>query len=57
VASGNWHDLVVEALGDHFQVFPYGKKVIDAHDRTFADARKFGIWTRRTRSPNLTTSP
>jgi len=46
VASGKWHDLAVEAEGDHFQVFFDGKKVIDAHDKTFADAGKFGVWTK-----------
>jgi 3-keto-disaccharide hydrolase len=46
VASGKWHDLAVEAQGDHFQVFFDGKKVIDAHDKTFTDAGKFGVWTK-----------
>ena len=46
VASGKWHDLAVEAEGDHFQVFYDGKKVIDAHDKTFPDAGKFGVWTK-----------
>lgn len=46
VASGIWHDLAVEMLGDHIQVFYDGKKVIDAHDSTFADAGKFGVWTK-----------
>ena len=46
VATGKWHELAVEAQGDHFQVFYDGKKVIDAHDKTFTDAGKFGIWTK-----------
>ena len=46
VASGKWHELAVEAQGDHFQVFYDGKKVIDAHDKTFTDAGKFGVWTK-----------
>ena len=46
VASGKWHELAVEAQGDHFQVFYDGQKVIDAHDRTFTDAGKFGVWTK-----------
>jgi len=46
VASGKWHDLAIEAQGDHFQVFFDGKKVIDAHDKTFTDAGKFGVWTK-----------
>ena len=46
VASGVWHELAVEARGDHFQVFLDGKKVIDAHDKTFTEAGKIGVWTK-----------
>jgi hypothetical protein len=46
VKSGVWHDLAVECVGDHFQVFFDGRRVIDAHDRTFPDAGKFGLWTK-----------
>lgn len=46
VASGVWHELTVEAQGDHFQVFFNGKKVIDAHDKTFTEAGKIGVWTK-----------
>jgi hypothetical protein len=46
VASGVWHDLTVEAQGDHFQVFFDGKKVIDAHDKTFTEAGTIGVWTK-----------
>jgi len=46
VTSGVWHDLAVEAKGDHFQVSFDGKKVMDAHDKTFPDAGKFGLWTK-----------
>src|SRR6059036_267777 len=46
VASGVWHELAVEAQGDRFQVFFNGKKVIDAHDKTFPDSGKFGLWTK-----------
>jgi hypothetical protein len=46
VASGKWHELVVEAEGDHFQIFFDGKKVIDAHDKTFVEPGKFGVWTK-----------
>jgi hypothetical protein len=46
VASGKWHELAVEAQGDHFQVFYDGNKVIDAHDKTFTEAGKFGVWTK-----------
>jgi hypothetical protein len=46
VTSGVWHELAVEAQGDRFQVFFDGKQVIDAHDNTFLDAGKFGVWTK-----------
>jgi hypothetical protein len=46
VASGVWHDLAVEAKGDHLQVFFDNKKIIDAHDKTFLDAGKVGLWTK-----------
>jgi len=36
----------VDAKGDHFQVFFDGKKIIDAQDATFADAGKYGLWTK-----------
>src|SRR5262249_34145067 len=46
VASGQWHELVVLAAGDAFQVLFGGTKVIDAHDQTFTDGGKFGLWTK-----------
>jgi hypothetical protein len=46
VASGAWHELAIEAQGDHLQVFYDGKKVIDAHDKTFGEPGKFGVWTK-----------
>lgn len=46
VKSGVWHELAVDAKGDHFQVFFDGKKIIDAQDATFADAGKYGLWTK-----------
>jgi hypothetical protein len=46
VTSGVWHDLAVEMVGDHIQVFFDGKKVIDDRDGTFKDAGKFGVWTK-----------
>ena len=46
VASGVWHDLAIEMIGDHIDVFYDGRKVIDAHDSTFAQAGKFGVWTK-----------
>ena len=46
VASGTWHELAVTAVGDHFEVSFDGKKIIDAHDKTFATAGKLGVWTK-----------
>jgi hypothetical protein len=46
VAGGVWHDLRVDAKGDHFTVTFDGKKVIDATDDTFGDAGKVGVWTK-----------
>lgn len=46
VKSGMWHELAVDAQDDHFQVSFDGTKVIDAHDKTFAEAGKFGLWTK-----------
>lgn len=46
VESGVWHDLAVDALGDHFQVSFDGQKVIDAHDSTLTEAGQFGVWTK-----------
>jgi hypothetical protein len=46
VASGVWHELAMEMVGDHIQVFFNGNKVIDEHDDTFKDPGKFGVWTK-----------
>ena len=46
VASGAWHELAVEAKGDHFTVFFDGKQVIDERDSTFPEPGKFGVWTK-----------
>ena len=46
VASGVWHELAMEMVGNHIQVSFDGNKVIDDHDDTFKDAGKFGVWTK-----------
>ncbi len=46
VASGVWHELAMEMVGDHIQVFFNGTKVIDDHDGTLKDPGKFGVWTK-----------
>ena len=46
VTSGFWHEFQVEAIGDHIQITWDGQKVIDAHDSTFPEAGKVGLWTK-----------
>src|SRR5262249_50383579 len=46
VASAVWHELKVEAKGDHFVVWFDGKQVMDAKDKTFTQAGKVGLWTK-----------
>jgi len=46
VASGVWHDLRVDAKGNHFEVYFDGKKVMETKDDTFSDAGKVGVWTK-----------
>ena len=46
VASGRWHLLQVTAKDDHFVVFWDEMKVIDAHDATFTEPGKVGVWTK-----------
>ncbi len=46
VSGGAWHELRVDARGDHLEVFWDGQKVLDAHDQTFRDAGKVGVWTK-----------
>ena len=46
VATGVWHELAVEAKGDHFTAFFDGKKIFDEHDSTIPEAGKFGVWTK-----------
>ena len=41
-----WHTLKMEAKGDHFTVWFNGTQVLDAHDATFKDAGKVGLWTK-----------
>lgn len=46
VTQGAWHELRVEAKGDHFQVFWDGQKAIDAKDKTFSEPGRVGVWTK-----------
>jgi len=46
VPTNAWHTLKMEAKGDHFTVWFNGTQVLDAHDATFKDAGKVGLWTK-----------
>jgi hypothetical protein len=45
VATNVWHNLKMEARGNHFIVWFDGPKVLDAHDDTFQSGR-VGMWTK-----------
>jgi hypothetical protein len=46
VTRGAWHQLSVEARGDHLVVTFDGNTVIDAHDAIFSQPGKVGVWTK-----------
>jgi hypothetical protein len=46
VASGVWHTLRVDFIGNKFAVTFDGRKVIDASDDSFSEAGKVGVWTK-----------
>jgi hypothetical protein len=46
VTGKAWHELRVDARGDHIEVFWDGKKIIDGRDSTFPEAGKVGVWTK-----------
>jgi len=46
VASGEWHELRVECVGNHISCFYDNEKKIDVTDETFKDAGKVGLWTK-----------
>jgi hypothetical protein len=46
VAPGVWHTLRVDFDGDKFTVTFDGRKVLEATDKTFAEAGKVGVWTK-----------
>jgi hypothetical protein len=46
VASGEWHPLRVDFIGNHFTVTFDGKKAIEWDDDTFKNAGKVGVWTK-----------
>lgn len=60
VLHDRWGELRVEARGDHLVVFWNGTRVIDAHDSTFPDAGRVGLWTKAdsvTAFDDLTVAP
>lgn len=46
VTGDVWHEMGVQAQADRFLVFWDGKQVIEAHDETFPNAGKVGVWTK-----------
>lgn len=46
VAKGVWHEIRVDARGDHLEIYWDNKKAIDSHDTTFRDAGKIGVLTK-----------
>ncbi len=46
VASGEWHELRVECVGNHITCYYDNEKKIDATDDTFKEAGKVGLWTK-----------
>jgi 3-keto-disaccharide hydrolase len=46
VTSGEWHELRVEVVGNKITCYYDGNKKIEAHDDTFKDAGKIGLWTK-----------
>src|SRR5438874_11227241 len=46
VASGQWHTLRVDFIGNHFRVTFDGKKALEWDDQTYTDAGMIGVWTK-----------
>src|SRR5437667_360245 len=46
VASGEWHTLRVDFIGNHFRVTFDGKKALEWDDQTYTDAGMIGVWTK-----------
>lgn len=44
--SNQWHTLRLKAVGNHFEVFHDGQKMLDVQDDTFPQAGKAGLWTK-----------
>ncbi len=46
VTSNEWHTIRVRSVGNRFEAYFDGKKLIDATDNTFSNAGKVGLWTK-----------
>jgi hypothetical protein len=46
VASGEWHELRVECIGNKITCYYDGDKKIESTDDTFKEAGKVGLWTK-----------
>lgn len=46
VASGEWHELRVECVGNKITCYYDGEKKIEATDETLKEAGKVGLWTK-----------
>ena len=46
VASGEWHELRVECIGNRITCYYDGDKKIESTDDTFKEAGKVGLWTK-----------
>jgi Domain of Unknown Function (DUF1080) len=46
IASGEWHELRVEILGERITCYYDGTKKIEATDSTFKEPGKVGLWTK-----------
>jgi hypothetical protein len=41
-----WHDYRLDVKGDHIEVYWNGQRVLDAHDTTFGEPGRVGVWTK-----------
>ncbi|HSQ18775.1 MAG TPA: family 16 glycoside hydrolase [Blastocatellia bacterium] len=46
VASGEWHELRVECVGNKITCYYDGEKKIESTEDTFKEAGKIGLWTK-----------
>lgn len=51
--SEGWHTLRVTMNNDHIICYLDGKKLLDVHDATFAEAGQIGLWTKADAQTNF----